>query len=145
MMKWAWRDDAVVIYQWDDCSAACKVLPGVSWGVTVDFQPGFISWMRQGLIMLIYKAILHKYTTFKQETKVNAWDFMPFLQEQEVTCSSDAVLRKSDKKGYIAVITVWTSHCCVSGWTYGKLLKLHTWCWSHQVKNITTSQEVLFI
>lgn len=48
-------------------------------------------------------------------------------------------------KGHIAVITVWTSHSCVSGWIYGTLWKLHTWCLSHRVKNITTSQEVPFI
>lgn len=49
------------------------------------------------------------------------------------------------EKGYIAVKTVWKSLCCVSGWIYAKLWKLHIWCLSHAVKNITTSQEVLFI
>lgn len=65
VMKWAWRDDAVVICQWDDCSWACKLLPGVDRGVAMDGQPGFIFRTRQGLIMLINKSILDKYMTFK--------------------------------------------------------------------------------
>lgn len=59
----------------------------------MDFQPGFIFWVRQGLIMLIYKSILDNYTTW---TKVNARDFMPFPNKQDVTL----------KTGYTAAVTV---------------------------------------
>lgn len=65
VMKWAQRDDAVVICQMDDCSWACKLLPGVNLQVTVDVQLGFIFWMRQGFIMRIYNSILGKYMTLK--------------------------------------------------------------------------------
>lgn len=146
-MKWAWRDDAVVIYQWDDCSWACKLLPGVSWRDIVDFQPGFIFWWETGAHYAdIQDHIRQIYDFQAKKTKVNSQDFMASLN---VTCTNDfkGVFRGiwADQTGYIDVRTVRKSHCCVSGGIYEKLWKLHTWCLSHRVKNITTSQEVPFI
>lgn len=64
-MKWAQRDDAVVICQMGDCSWARKLLSGVNLQVTVDVQLGFIFWRRQGFIIGIHKSILGKYTALK--------------------------------------------------------------------------------
>lgn len=44
-----------------------KCCPGSAEGSRRTFSRSFISWMRQGLIMLIYKTILDKYTTFRDK------------------------------------------------------------------------------
>lgn len=68
--KWQWWNEPAGMMllssaNGDDCSWACKLLPGVSSGVTVDTQPGFISRTWHRLIMTMWTSKLGKFITFK--------------------------------------------------------------------------------
>lgn len=74
------------------------MLPGVSSGVTVDFQPGFIFWVRQGLIMLIYKTILDKYTTLK--LKRQKYRILCLFWTNRMSLAAVMEVFKSGQEGY---------------------------------------------